>query len=99
MANTRFAVRFPCVTLPENLGGRRALVFMSAKPKGADEKLVLATCMDVLGRMHGNVPFSMDAIRYAAETAAVTLIEVVGEGGAQVPMGGLVGMDGRPLKS
>lgn len=97
MANDRFVVRFPCVTLPENLGGRRALVFMSAKPKGADERLVLATCMDILGRMHGNVPFSMDAIKYAAETAAVTLVEM--QGSIAAPMAGLVGMDGRPLKS
>lgn len=97
MPNDRFLIRFPCVRLPENLGGRRALVFLSAKPKGADERLVLATCMDVLGRMHGNVPFSMDAIKYASQTAAVTLMEVARDIAA--PMGGLVGMDGKPLKS
>lgn len=95
--NKRFVVRFPCVVLPENLGGRRALVFMSGKPKGADDNLVLATCMDVMGRLHGNVPFSMDAIKYAAETAAVTLMEV--ESGLSAPLAGLVGADGKPLKS
>ena len=93
----RFVVQFPCVTLPDHLGNHRALIFLSAKPQGADENLVLATCMDINGRMHGNVPFSMQAIRYAAEPRnRVTLIEG-SDAGLSGPLSGMVGMDGKPL--
>jgi hypothetical protein len=52
--------------------------------------------MDITGRMHGNVPVSMQAIRYASELRnAVTLIEVAGE--VDAPMSGLVGLDGKKL--
>jgi hypothetical protein len=91
----RFVVRFPCITLGEHLGGQRALVFMSARPKGADENLVLATCMDINGRMHGNVPTSMAAIKYASENGAITLVEM--PSGVAAPMAGLVGLDGKKL--
>lgn len=91
----RFVVRFPCITLGEHLGGKRALVFMSAKPQGADDNLVLATCMDIDGRMHGNVPVSLASIRYASMNGAITLVEM--PSGVEAPMAGLVGMDGKKL--
>lgn len=97
MPNDRFVTRFPCVVMPDHLGGRRAIILYCQKPPGADDNLVLATCVDIVGRTHGNVPFSAAAIRYAFEKNYVTLVEM--HGSIAAPMAGLVGMDGRPLKS
>lgn len=92
----RFVARFPGVKMPEHLGGQRAIVILSSKPTGADDNLVLATCMDINGRMHANVPFSMAAIRYAAANGAITFVETT-DGGLSAPLSGLVGLDGKKL--
>lgn len=93
MADKRFEVRFPCIRLGN---GERAIIVFSKKPAGADDKLVLVTCLTADGRMVQNIPISMQAIKYASDQNPLTLVEGVASAGAVVG-GGLVGSDGKPL--
>jgi hypothetical protein len=91
----RFQIQFPVVTMRENLGGKRALVIVATQPPGAD--LVLATCMDIDGKLHGNVPFQKNALMYAFQHNKITLVEVDGSG-LVAPSAGLVDLMGKPLR-
>lgn len=93
MSDRLFKIRFPGVTMRENLGGKRAIVLMSGRPQGSE--MVLAMCVDIDGQVHVNVPFSLGAIKYAAEHSGVNLVEE--KSGILAPSGGLVGADGRRL--
>lgn len=90
----RFAVQFPCVRMRENLGGERAIVITATQPPGAE--MALATCMDALGRLHANVPFTMAALQYAFQHSKITLVEQEGSG-IVAAESRLVGLDGRKL--
>lgn len=95
MSDRPFQVRFPGVQLREEYGGKRAIVIMSAKPANADQDLVLSTCMDIDGKLWPNVPMSFNAIK-AGAFRPVFLVEQRDDG-ILVPMGGLVGVNGKPL--
>lgn len=51
-----FQIAFPCVTLPGNYGGRKAIILMSY-PHPATPNVTLAICVDEIGQLHQHVPF------------------------------------------
>lgn len=96
----KFKVAFPDVRLPENRGGRRAIVVFAVRHKN-DFTMCLATCIDDQGTPHVQVPFLLSEIRQAPH---MVLMEAPGEraptvggGGHQASAHGLVKPDGTPL--
>jgi hypothetical protein len=76
-AERKFRVAFPCVTLPANFGGKRAIVMFSvSSPKQAN--IHFSTCVDIDGQVHQNVPFSVIELMNAARKPCnMTEVEVL----------------------
>ncbi len=89
-----FRVSFPVINLPDNLGGKRALVIMTMS-RPTDPNVGFSVCIDVDGQVYQNVPTSLSKLREASQ-APVHFIEVR-DAGIVAPVVGLVGPDGRAL--
>ena len=59
-----FKIAFPCITLPENRGGRRAAVIFALADK-LQPNVCLATCIDDKGVPHMNVPVTRQDLQTA----------------------------------
>lgn len=93
-----FKLRFPSMKLPENYGGRRCVILFAVGTQHA--ATVQATCIDIAGTPHFNVPLLMAEVREAAQRP-ICLVEDPSQQAA--PMvnrsggAGLVGPNGQPL--
>lgn len=96
MPDKLFKIAFPVLTLPVDRGSKRAIVIMSMSPK-LQPDVMLATCIDIDGRPHVNVPFVRSAIERAAREPII-FVETQERGTApKIGKTGLVGPDGQPV--
>jgi hypothetical protein len=90
-----FKVAFPIINLPENYGGKRAIVIF-ALSRPADPNVCFALCVDIEGQVHQHVPVSLPELRLAAQNPAKMIecegIEMALSGGS-----GLIGPNGSVL--
>lgn len=63
----QFKIAFPGLTLPEQYGGKRAIVLYSAPHPANPAEAVMASCLDIDGRYHAQVPLMIQAIMQAAQ--------------------------------
>lgn len=62
-----FRMAFPVITLPANRGGKRAIILYSAQQRGDLSGVCYATCVDIDGVCHPQIPIHIDTIRKASQ--------------------------------
>jgi len=93
MSDRVFKIAFPVVTLPVDRGAKRAIVIMSVSPSD-NRQLLIATCIDIDGTPHVNVPFVRSEVEKAAQDP---IIFVESKEKRTAPTTGLIRPDGRPI--
>lgn len=62
-----FKVAFPGLKLPSQYGGKKAIVLYSMAHPSNPQEAVIASCLDIDGTFHPQVPLMIQAILQAAE--------------------------------
>jgi len=67
LQSKQFKIAFPGLTLPEQFGGKRALILYSAPHPQNPGVAIMASCLDIDGHFHPQVPLMIPAVLKAAE--------------------------------